>query len=105
MANDEHVALLNQGAAAWNAWRDKNSNIRPDLTEADFSRAGLTGANLIKADLSDAHLTEANLERAAMVDTILRGADLTGCRIYGISAWNLTLEATTQQNLIITRRS
>ena len=37
MANDEHVALLlNQEVTAWNAWRDKNLNIRPDLTEADL---------------------------------------------------------------------
>ena len=30
-------------------------------------------------------------------------ADLTGCRIYGISAWGLKLEGAKQQNLIITR--
>src|SRR6202040_825971 len=29
--------------------------------------------------------------------------DLTGCRIYGISAWNVLLEDTVQENLIITR--
>jgi len=34
MANDEHVALLEQGVAAWNAWRDENRNIPPDLSEA-----------------------------------------------------------------------
>jgi hypothetical protein len=31
-------------------------------------------------------------------------ADLTGCRIYGVSAWGLKLERTKQQNLVITRR-
>ena len=30
------------------------------------------------------------------------GADLTGCRVYGISAWALKLERAKQQNLIIT---
>ena len=39
------------------------------------------------------------------MDTNLTGADLTGCRIYGISAWNLILEGTKQQNLIITRQN
>ena len=29
-------------------------------------------------------------------------ADLTGCRIYGISAWNLKLKGAKQQNLVIT---
>jgi hypothetical protein len=36
------------------------------------------------------------------VRTDLTGADLTGCRIYGVSAWELTLETTKQQNLVIT---
>ena len=31
MANDEHVALLKQGVAAWNAWRNENPDIVPDL--------------------------------------------------------------------------
>jgi hypothetical protein len=33
----------------------------------------------------------------------LTGADLTGCRIYGVAAWSVELERTKQQNLIITR--
>jgi hypothetical protein len=33
----------------------------------------------------------------------LTGADLTGCRIYGVSAWNLKLEGAKQQNLVITQ--
>jgi hypothetical protein len=37
-----------------------------------------------------------------VVDTNLAGADLTGCRIYGVSAWGLKLEGAKQQNLIIT---
>src|SRR5262249_868072 len=32
----------------------------------------------------------------------LTGADLTGCSIYGVSAWNLKVEKAKQQNLIIT---
>ena len=38
-----------------------------------------------------------------LLDTDLTGADLTGCRIYGVSAWDLKLERTKQQNLVITR--
>jgi hypothetical protein len=37
------------------------------------------------------------------VNTDLTGADLTGCHIYGVSAWGLKLERAKQQNLIITR--
>ena len=34
VANDEHVRLLKQGVAAWNAWRNENPDIRPNLSEA-----------------------------------------------------------------------
>ena len=37
------------------------------------------------------------------METDLTGADLTGCRVYGVSAWGLKLERTKQQNLVITR--
>ena len=36
------------------------------------------------------------------MNTDFSGADLTGCRIHGASAWGLKLEMTKQQNLIIT---
>ena len=39
MANDEHVALLKQGVATWNKWRDENATIRPDLSGANLARA------------------------------------------------------------------
>jgi hypothetical protein len=38
-----------------------------------------------------------------LVNTDLRDADLTRCRIYGVSAWSLKLEGAKQQNLIIAR--
>jgi hypothetical protein len=83
MANDEHVALLKKGVKAWNAWRDENPNIRPDLSEAaldgaDLTRANLRGAFLNRADLSYAKLAEANLTGAN-----LSGADLTGANLSG----------------------
>jgi hypothetical protein len=59
MANDEHVAMLKKGVAAWNAWRDENAKIVPDLR---------------RASLSDANLSGANLERATLVETDLTGA-------------------------------
>jgi hypothetical protein len=40
-----------------------------------------------------------------LVDADITNADLTGCRIYGVSAWGLKLsDKTKQRNLIITRR-
>jgi pentapeptide repeat protein len=199
MANDEHVAILEKGVDAWNAWRAKNPDIRPDLVQADLRDAYLRGANLSGADLheadlfraylhganlsganltdadlsvavlsravligaersrqtnlsgtrlvyadlrgatlngvnfveanlrganlSGAHLIEANfyaanllrvnltgadlrrasLEFARLMDTDLTDADLTGCHVFGLSAWNLIVDGAKQQNLLITR--
>jgi uncharacterized protein YjbI with pentapeptide repeats len=51
MANDEHVALLKNSVAAWNAWRLKKPKVGVDL-----SRADLNGADLVQANLSGAEL-------------------------------------------------
>jgi hypothetical protein len=45
MANDEHVALLKQGVATWNNWRDENRDIRSKLRKA-LREADLSGADL-----------------------------------------------------------
>jgi uncharacterized protein YjbI with pentapeptide repeats len=84
-----------------------------NLIKADLHGAGLLGANLFMANLFMANLFEANLieanlhgadlRGATLVQTNLENAVLTGCRIHGISAWNVKLsQGTKQQNLIIT---
>jgi uncharacterized protein YjbI with pentapeptide repeats len=83
MANDEHLARLKQGVAAWNVWRDKNPNISPDLTGADLSGANLGGANLRRAELSGANLRRAKLSVANLSGAKLTGADLTGANLNG----------------------
>ena len=150
MANDEHVAMLKQGVAAWNAWRRDNAAIRPDFSGADLrgvnlnpadamgasgadlrganfsgadlrgagllianfggadlSRANLSGveacvANFSNADLRDAVLVGAALTLAYFIGTNLENADISGCHVYGVSAWGVKLEGARQQNLIIT---
>jgi uncharacterized protein YjbI with pentapeptide repeats len=77
MANDEHVAQLRKGVAAWNEWRQANPDIRADLsganlreaklTRGDLSGAKLTRANLIGADLSGANLNKTNLSEANLM--------------------------------------
>jgi uncharacterized protein YjbI with pentapeptide repeats len=59
---DGHVRLLNQGVAAWNAWRDDMrrrslseaflSDPNPHLAGADLAGADLAGADLGAADLN-----------------------------------------------------
>jgi uncharacterized protein YjbI with pentapeptide repeats len=94
MPNDEHVAMLGRGAAAWNEWRAKHDET-PDLSQAglrgldlsgfDLSRANLRGADLrgtkfCVADLADAHLEGVNFFKAVLDGANLAGAFLTGAQ-------------------------
>ena len=104
MANLEHCAILEKGIKAWNAWRKQHRDIKPDLREATFHSAELGDADLSRADLRGATLHQVDLEGALLLETNFQGADLTGCFVYGISAWKVKLEGTTQLNLVITPR-
>jgi hypothetical protein len=73
-----------------------------DLTGADLSRANLSRTDLTGATFSGANLSEATLMGAQLVEATLTDAVLTGCRIYGVSAWNMRLEGTKQNDLVIT---
>src|ERR1700758_355971 len=105
MANDEHVAMLGRGAAAWNAWRAEQ-NETPDLSRAglpgldlsgfDLSRADLRGADLRGTNLSGANLSVAHLEAANFFKAVLDGADLAGAFLKGAQFLNCA-------QLIVTR--
>src|ERR1019366_6465076 len=96
MANSEHLAKLKEGVEAWNDWRKANTEIVPDLSDADLSdanlrwahlkgarlnRATLIGANLTAANLGGADLRAATLAGANLRAANLSGADLTGAMI------------------------
>lgn len=99
-----------------------------NLINADLRNATLIGANFHEANLGGAKLNDANLRAANFcrtdlyetdfsgTRTDLRGANLQGtqlartnlsgarlseCTIYGLSAWNLKLQAARQKNLSI----
>ena len=105
MPNDEHVAMLARGAAAWNEWRAKDDEA-PDLSRAslrgldlsgfDLSRADLRGADLRGTNLSGANLLGAHLEGANLFKAVLDGADLAGAFLNGAQFLNCA-------QLIITR--
>jgi hypothetical protein len=81
MANDEHVAILKKGVAAWNEWRNENPDIRPELSEANLNGADLSEARLRNANLREAHLSGTNLSRARLSGANLIEADLGGANL------------------------
>jgi len=97
MPNDEHVAVLGRGAAAWNAWRAEHNGVPDlsgaalrglDLTRFDLSRADLRGADLRGTKLGDADLSGARLEGANFFKAVLDGADLAGAYLDGAQFLN-----------------
>lgn len=87
MANPEHVATIKQGAEAIAAWREKNPEVRLDLSEAnlnseillsvDLSGADLHRAKLFRAVLQHAKLTQCELWQANLAEADLFNANLT----------------------------
>ncbi len=76
MADAEHLEVLLQGTAAWNAWRQANPKLTPDLRGVQLRGIDLCGAELHGADLSGASLREAHLRRAMLYKTRLVESDL-----------------------------
>lgn len=86
MANPEHLTLVQRGAAAIAAWRDRHPGERLDLEKADLAGIDLRGANLHgarfhEADLHAADLAGANLQNAGFRAAYLVQANLHGARL------------------------
>ena len=81
-----------------------------NLGGAKLHDAKLRGANFCRTDLYEtkmigADLTGANLQGAQLAKTDLTGAHLIGCKVYGMSAWDLTLNSATQKDLRVRYRT
>ena len=75
--------------------------LHADLRSANLERAHLHTATMSGAKLSHANLRDTVLMCANLVESDLSFATLVNSRIYGVSAWNVKLEGTIQQDLMI----
>lgn len=82
MARREHLAILKKGVAKWNAWREANPDIEPDLIGAFLRRTNLAGINLSNANLFGANVRRCVLTRADFSKARLGGADLSGANLH-----------------------
>ena len=102
MADPEHLRRLKEeGVNAWNKWRKQQGRVRPDLSEADLSRAILPGADLSRANLSKAKLGVTDIYRANLSGAFLGGADLIAAHLTAanLSRANLTAAILVWANL------
>ncbi len=82
------------------------ANLRgSDLREADLSGADLTEADLSYTDLRGANLCSAQLVESKLVGANLLRSDITGCMVYGVSAWDVNIGKTTKMRDLIISKS
>ena len=64
MANKEQLAILKQGVAAWNKWREENPDAKINLRGAKLDGLDLSGANFCEADIRATNFYNSNLTKA-----------------------------------------
>lgn len=94
MANEEHLAILRNGVAVWNRWREENPDVQIDLRSADLRDENLSGANFRNAALSGCNFHDAFLNKTDFSSADLRSAQLTGAQIREASFVGANLEGT-----------
>lgn len=82
MVDTEHLDILKKGVAQWNQWRLENPTVKPNLRNANLSRANLIDVNLKEADLVNTNLFATYLSRADMRKAKLSNACLCGASLY-----------------------
>jgi len=101
MANQQHLAIIKQGARVWNDWVRDNPELPAELAHAVLSDVNLREAHLTQADLTEANLMEASLEGADLRAANLHRANLSFAKLSDaqLSFANLTDADLTQAHL------
>jgi len=80
--NPAHEALLHQGAAVWNSWRELNPSEWPMLMGADLRGLNLSGCDLHFASCQHANLEGADLSESWLSSAHFEQANLSNVRMY-----------------------
>jgi uncharacterized protein YjbI with pentapeptide repeats len=92
MANQEHLDVLAQGVEVWLRWRQENSEVKPDFSNANFNGANLITAYLCDADFEYASLERADLSQATLIQADFNKASLAGANLCGANLMDAYLE-------------
>jgi len=97
MADNNQIEILSQGVAAWNKWRDENSDVLIDLKNAKLTHLNLENANLLRADMRKANLSFTNFKNANLAfsnldSAIFSFANLEGANFAAADLENAYLE-------------
>jgi len=68
-----------------------------------FEQTDMSYCSAQETSFECSNFIEAILEHVKFVDSDFSGTELIGCRVYGISSWDLNLTNSSQKNLVITR--
>lgn len=89
----EHLRILLKGVPAWNAWREANPNVQPELMGADLTPLGINRTRQTWGELTEdssseerttyVDLTGVNLEGALMMGALLTISKLTNANLAG----------------------
>jgi hypothetical protein len=116
MANQEHLAILEEGLGVWNQWRAEHPRVIPDLSDAQlsdpqierlnkfcFTKANLRGALLMGTDLWEADLRFADMRGAHFRKASLNSADLREANLTDANLLGVTLRSTDLSGANLTR--
>jgi uncharacterized protein YjbI with pentapeptide repeats len=85
------------------AWLKKANLYCANLSNTNLARAQFYDAELNCADFTGANLQNTNLQRSSLIRANFKNANLSGCYVYGISAWEVYLEGAKQSDLVISK--
>lgn len=102
---ERYSILLDQGVAAWNAWREQNPDEKIDLSGIQLCYIDLPGVNFSDMVLDNCRLRGDNLRGANFSRTSMRYATIERCQLddgifTGVNSSYAVIRGTTTRDVI-----